>query len=172
MFACCVGHFKGVQYMCVFINVCCVCARPGTNVRFHKYFHTKYLMSSSLQLFMDSLNSVNFFKLTIIYPRVKVPSSDIGDVRYFSLAAWVQDRCEIMRQDTSWQAAVTTLHRRFDTNASFQELLENAKYAPMNSSFDLVELIAPYWAWDVSKWLACWFKQHTCMFMCVAQRRA
>lgn len=49
-----------------------------------------------------------------------------------------------MRQDTSWQAAVTSSHSQVDINASFQELLENVKYAPMNSSFDLVKLIAQF----------------------------
>lgn len=56
-----------------------------------------------------------------------------------------------MRQDTSWQDAVTALHRQFDTKASFQEVRENAKYAPMNSGLDLMNLIASHRASDVSK---------------------
>lgn len=132
----------------------------GTVCATGKIFHTKSWMCPSSRLSVDFWT---VFQVDYKTYAGEAPSSDFEDVRHFSLAAWVQDRCEIMRQDTSWQAAVTSSHSQVDINASFQELLENVKYAPMNSSFDLVKLIAPLQAWDVSNRAARWFKQtHTC----------
>lgn len=139
-----------VQCACASLSFHCVCVQL---VRFS---------TQSLGC-LPPRGSEQFFKLIKRTPGGEVPSSDFEDVRHFSLAAWVQDRCEIMRQDTSWQAAVTSSHSQVDINASFQELLENVKYARMNSSFILVKLIGSYRAWNVSKWAARWFKQtHTC----------
>lgn len=153
------------------LPVCVQCARASLS--FHWYCVCVQLVRFSTQSLgcvppRGSRGFLNSFQVDYKTYAGEVPSSDFEDVGHFSLAAWVQDRCEIMRQDTSWQAAVTSSHSQVDINASFQELLENVKYAPMNSSFDLVKLIAPFRAWDASNRAARWFKQtHTrkkCVF--------
>lgn len=120
------------------LPVCVQCARASLS--FHWYCVCVQLVRFPTQSLgcvppRGSRGCLNSFQVDYKTYAGEVPSSDFEDVGHFSLAAWVQDRCEIMRQDTSWQAAVTSSHSQVDINASFQELLENVKYAPMNSSF-------------------------------------